>query len=211
MIELNVRIKKTHLYGALVVLALALFLVLVFTFASRTQWVVLYSNRGITETSQISTILDEANIRHRLSTEMNRVDVPARDRIEAHAVVLRNLSVANITLDGALNLSGLGTMEEERAHILIHQTQNDIEQMLILLDGIDDANVIIAPGSAFLRPDNLLPHSLGVILHITHEFPREYEDVFRIIEMLLTMIQSVEVENIIIVDQYMNPIFMREQ
>lgn len=129
--------------------------------------------------------------------------------IAAVAVLLLITSFAIFAATGGLELflSRLGTAEEDRAFILLYQTQNDIEQALVLLDGIIDANVIISEERFALRPEHPLPRSIGVTLYITHEFPQEYDAAVRIAEMIRAMEPGVEVENIVIVNQYMNLIF----
>ncbi|MCL2204762.1 MAG: hypothetical protein FWB88_12580 [Defluviitaleaceae bacterium] len=204
--DILTRRQQIQLISVVAVLLLALVLILFFAF--RTSWVVLYNNRDFTEISQVSSALDEAGIRNRPSSCYSRIYVPARNRIDAHGVALRSANVAaTLPLEDAISLTGLGTTEAERAAILLGAAQSDVANMLTGIDFITRAQVNITPAerNLMLRP-NQPQASMGVTIHTTrHVSPTEGR---LLAEMVRTMVLGLELENIVIMDQHGNGVFV---
>ncbi|MCL2188158.1 MAG: hypothetical protein FWC16_10310 [Defluviitaleaceae bacterium] len=198
--------QKIQLVSATLLLLLALALFLFFTF--RTTWVTLYANRDFTEISQVQAALDAEGIRNRPSPDWSSIEVPARNRTQATRVVHSNVAIApSLTLHDAIDLTGLGTTEAERAQILLSSAQSDIEQVLIGMDGIVGASVNITPAerNLMLRP-NQPQAGMGVMITTTRSFSQA--EGRRMAELLRTMVLGLDLENITITDQHLNPIFM---
>ena len=204
--ELTISIKKMYLYIAACAIVAAAVLFLAFV-TFQPQWIVLYNNRSFTEVSAVSNALDEAGIRHRVSSCHSRLYVRNRNRHEAHAVVLRTIDTAhNFPMEDAIDLHNIGTMEEERAAILLHIAQRDIEAVLVGFEGIAEAFVHLSTGDDYLlRPQNPAP-AMGVLITTTRAF--SLEEGQRMAALLRTMVLGLEIENISIVDQHLNPLFL---
>ncbi|MCL2499220.1 MAG: hypothetical protein FWE90_02670 [Defluviitaleaceae bacterium] len=192
-----------------VTVALLLVLVLFLYFALRTRWIPLYDRSNWSEISQIHAALEAEGIRSRPNSSWTQIDVPARDRSAALAAVFSNAgtTASRMELTDALDLVGLGTTEAQSAAILMTAFTSDLENTLMNMDGISNARVTVvqADRNLMLRP-NQPPATMSVMLTTTRHFtPSEGRN---IAELLRTTVRGLELENITIIDQHSNAIFM---
>jgi flagellar M-ring protein FliF len=200
------RRQQIQLTAATAVLLLALVLILYFAF--RTTWTDLYANRDFAEISPVVAALEAAGIRHRVHEGYTGVSVPARNRNMAFGIVHDSGSAAaNMTIADMLDMTGLGTTEAERVALQHALDESGIRETLMSMDGIRDARVRVvqAERNLLFRP-NQPPASLSVGLTTTRNFSQS--EGRRLAEFLSTMVRGLSLENINIVDQHLNAIFI---
>ncbi|MCL2604371.1 MAG: hypothetical protein FWD90_07825 [Defluviitaleaceae bacterium] len=189
--------------------ALLLVLILFLFFALRTRWITLYDRQDYARISQIHAALEAEGIRNRPHPSWTGIDVPARDRTAALGAIFANAGTAasRMELEDALDLVGLGTTEAQSAATLLKAHETDVANILVRIDGIADASVSIinADRNLLLRP-NQPPASMAVVLTTTRHFPQS--EGRTLAELLRNTVRGLELDNITIVDQHNNGIFL---
>jgi len=195
------RRQQIQLVSISAIILLALILFLFFTF--RTRWAVLYRDQDAFSLGAIAANLDDAGIRNRFGAAMTRLYVPERNVNDAYAVIMgtRSAASSHMPLADALDLTGLGTTEAERAAVLLHAQEARIEGILVQSQvDIIDAFVTITPAerNLMLRP-NQPRASMAVTLTTTRAFTQS--EGRSMAEHLRNMVLGLELENITIIDQ----------
>jgi flagellar M-ring protein FliF len=201
------RRQQIQLVGVTASLLLVLILFLFFTL--RTQWVTLYSNQDYAHIHQAHIALEAEGIRNRPNSAWTAIDVPARDVTAARGAVFQHAGAAasRMTLENALDIAGLGTTEAQNAALLLAAFETGLEETLISMDGIVDARVEVvhADRNLLMRP-NQPPAQMSVLLTTTRNFSSV--EGRNLAELLRTTVRGLELENITIIDQRANAIFM---
>jgi flagellar M-ring protein FliF len=198
-------------YKLLGVIAAVLFaIILMAYFAFRTPWETIVSNENSRVIHPMRAALNNAGIRNRSRNFGSVLQVDKRSMEEA-LVVIELEGVApnseHFTWINALD-TGLGTTDAERNRRDILGREGQIERQLVAMQGITGANVTLSiPNPRPFDPNPDVP-TAAVALTVTENFsPREG----RSLALLVARnVNNLQLDNIIILDQYMTTIFSGE-
>ncbi len=194
--------KKWMIIGAIaitLIVALIMFLAI-----SRTQYAILYRGLSQEEASQVSTKLDELQIKYQIQDNTSTILVDEKMIDKARM----ELSVAGLVTDSGFSyedilsqLTFTQTTEEKNRLFLLAQ-QTDLAMALKSLDSVENAKVMlnVKASSSFLNLEEDVS-SASVVLHLKPNKTLNEQQVMGMVNIITTSVKGLTPEKITIIDQ----------
>lgn len=206
--SLERRQRITYIAAAALVLVALLVLILVLASPNRTLF---HQASDIRELTEVRSALIDEGIRYWVGGNGLAIYVNERDVLPAQVAyeMTSRASVTDFSWPDALDASGLTASRRIIDQSALLATQTRIENSLTMIRGVARAQVIldIPPPTSFFIPSGEDP-TASVTLHATNQFNRNAGDTLaRIVQRAVL---GLELENILISDQYGNVVFSGE-
>ncbi|MCL2047617.1 MAG: hypothetical protein FWG87_02710 [Defluviitaleaceae bacterium] len=194
-----------------VIAAVLIALALMGYFAFRTPWVTIMSGSNLQEISPMRAELANAGIRSRTAKFESELQVDSRRRADAISIMQVADVVPNrdhFTWADALD-TNLSTTDAERRILEIRGKEGQVASQLTAMNGITGARVTFSiPNNRPFDPNPDVP-TAAVVLNVTQGFSAgQGRNLARIVSQ---NVSNLNIEDVVIVDQYMNTIFSGEE
>ena len=202
------KVQKIQIASGVLVVLIALALTVFFM--TRTAWRVAWANLAHVDAMQISTVLDENEIRNRVSPDgLSYVVEVDQSRLNDARFLVETMGIGadrDFTFEDALDFSGIGATETLTQQNLLRARQTDLEQTLTGMNGVIWARVELALPDAnrfFVQTQD--PARATVTLGTTRRLGRaEGETIARFISR---SVLGLDMENIEVLDTDFNVLF----
>jgi len=190
-----------------VVACLIIALGLTVYFATRPDWVVFESNSDIQTIGKIQNALEEAGIDNRITKNGTAIEVKQEDVNEAKVhIAEQNITDVGFTFDDALNANNMGLSESDKDQIYLRAYENDIENQIKSVDGVDSAKVkLVLPNDDVFFESDKKEASAGITLYTSKDLSKDQAT--SIARLVAMSVDGLKMENIEIVDQNANSLF----
>lgn len=182
-------------------LLVAIALITLITWAGRTQYVAIFTKLGDTEAGAITTKLKDMKADYQLADNGSTIMVPEKQASEIR------LELANAGLPeqskfsfDSLNTLRLGETDSDRRLRYVLGLQNELENTLKTLTGVQDARVHTVMPEPSLFVDNQKPTTVAVTLKLVPSTSLSDEQVRAIANLMAGSIEGLQIENVTIVD-----------
>ncbi len=196
---------KVKFVAVAVCLVIAIGLTIYFT--TRPNWVVFESNADIQTIGKIQNAFDEAGIDNQITKNGTAIEVKQEDvnRAKVH-IAEQNITDTGFTFDDALNANNMGLSESDKDQIYLRAYENDIENQIKSVDGVESAKVkLVLPNDDVFFESDKKDASAGITLYTSKELSKE--QAVSIARLAAMSVDGLKMENIEIVDQNANSLY----
>jgi len=196
---------KIKFIAIVVCLIVALGLTIYFT--TRPNWVVFESNTDIQTIGKIQNAFDEAGIDNQITKNGTAIEVKQEDVNKAKVhIAEQNITDTGFTFDDALNANNMGLSESDKNEIYLRAYENDIENQIKTVDGVESAKVkLVLPNDDVFFESDKKEASAGITLYTSKELSKE--QAVSIARLVAMSVDGLKMENIEIVDQNANSLY----
>ncbi len=196
---------KVKLIAAVAFLIIALGLTIYFT--TRPNWVVFESNADIQTIGKIQNAFDEAGIDNQIVKNGTAIEVKQEDVNAAKVhIAEQNITDTGFTFDDALNANNMGLSESDKDEIYLRAYENDIENQIKSVDGVDSAKVkLVLPNDDVFFESDKKEASAGITVYTNKDLSKE--QAASIARLVAMSVNGLKLENIEIVDQNANSLY----
>ncbi len=190
-----------------VILCVIIALCLTVYFTTRPNWVVFESNSDIQTIGKIQNAFDEAGIENQITKNGTAIEVKQEDVNQAKVQIAeKNITDTGFTFDDALNANNMGLSESDKDEIYLRAYENDIENQIKTVDGVDSAKVkLVLPNDDVFFESDKKEASAGITLYTNKELSKEQST--SIARLVAMSVDGLKMENIEIVDQNANSLY----
>lgn len=203
----NAAETSTKLKFIIIIVCLIAALCLTIYFTTRSNWVVFESNADIQTIGKIQNAFDEAGIDSRITKNGTAIEVKEEDVNDAKIQIAeQNITDTGFTFDDALNANNMGLSESDKDEIYLRAYENDIENQIKNIDGIDSAKVkLVLPNDDVFFEKDKQEASAGITLYTSKELSKEQS--LAVARLVAMSVDGLKMENIEIVDQNANSLY----
>lgn len=190
-----------------VIVCLIAALALTVYFITKPNWVVFESNADIQTIGKLQNAFNEAGIDNQITQNGTAIEVKEQDVNQAKVhIAEQNITETGFTFDDALNANNMGLSESDKDQIYLRAYENDIENQIKSIEGIDSAKVkLVLPNDDVFFESDKKEASAGITLYTSKELSKEQAvSVARLVAM---SVDGLKMENIEIVDQNANSLY----
>jgi len=200
------QVQKIRIAAVILVVLIALAITLFFT--TRTVYRVAINDLSNIDAMQVATLMEENDIRHRLTQNGTAVEVDQNQLNNARVLIDTRGLVPDrdFTYEDALNFSGIGATETVTRQNLLRAKQSDLERAVMSMDSVLSAQVeLVIPDANRFFVQTSEAARASVIVRTTRRLTSaEGAGIARFISR---SVMGLEMENIEVMDTDFNPLF----
>ncbi len=200
--------KKVRL--SLSVLALIISLTGAIYLATKPKMTTLLNNKDTTTISSAKSALDEAGIKSKVVNHGSGIEVRLKDEDSAWVAISKDPKLLSeketYSYNDILSQMSISTTEETRRTLTRLAQQSELENALKNIDGIENATVILNIPEDITFLNNAPKTSASIILTTSKNIDDKIAN--SIANSVASSVKGLDVENVSIVDQYGDSIFM---
>ncbi len=199
--------KGTRVKLIIIIACLVAALGLTVYFTTRPDWVVFKSNVDIQTVGQFENAFEEAGIESRITKNGTAIEVHQEDLNEARVLIAqRNFTSSGFTFENALDANNMGLSERDKNEIYLRAYENDIENQINTIDGIDSAQVkLVLPDNTVFYETDKEKARASIKLYTNKELSKE--QALAIARLVAMGVDGLDMENIEIMDQNANSLY----
>lgn len=193
--------KSTKIKLIAIITALLIALGLTVYFATKPDWVVFESNSDVQTIGKIQNAFEESGIDNEITQNGTAIEVKQEDVNQAKIIIAEgNITNNGFTFADALNANNMGLSESDKSEIYLRAYENDIENQIKTIDGVDSAKVkLVLPSDDVFFESDKKEASAGITVFTSKDMTKE--QAVTIAKLVAMSVEGLELENIEIVDQ----------
>lgn len=204
------RKQKGLIIGSFI--GICLLLALVIFWSSRTTFVPIYTNLSPAEAGEIVAAIESRGIPVEISPDGRTISVPS----EMASRLKVDLAAEGIPRSGNINYSifsenmGWGTTDRQLDVVERDAMQNELSSLIEQIEGIEQAEVMITlPRESVWLSDEEQTATASVVIHTNRNL--DQTQINGLYHLISKSIPNLPVENIVIMNQYMQPLEMSSE
>jgi flagellar M-ring protein FliF len=174
-------------------------------FATRTEYVPLYSNLTPQEAGQIKATLDQRGVKSQVTDNGTTIEVP-KDQADSLKVELAAEGIPN---SGVIDYSffgknaSFGMTDNEFNMVKLEAMQNELANLIKSIDGVEDAKVMISlPQPSVFVGDDKGEASASIVLKTKPGYQFSDQQIRALYHLVSKSVPNLPTDNIVIMNQF---------
>jgi flagellar M-ring protein FliF len=195
--------KRQKIQLAVIAILIFVSISLLVYIANRPNYVVLYSNLSLKDAGiVVEKLKSEFKVPYKLSDNGTTILVPAQYKDEIRMkLATEGIPQGGFSFQEAMNNS-LSTTDQERRQKYLYFVQNEIQNSLKTIEGVEDAivNIVVPDQNAFVFSSNATQATAAVLLTLKPGATLTPSQVKGIVDFVSKSVEGLKPENVTVID-----------